>query len=76
MFLDNLKLTFAFFKFKVPNFKQFLWNIGAKYFLISAFLGEGKFICVHWFEILGEYSAAACTRSYSLGSKKSPEYHH
>ena len=49
MFLDNLKLTFAFFKFKVPNFKQFLWNIGAKYFLISAFLGEGKFICVHWF---------------------------
>ena len=31
MFLDNLKpLTFTFFKFKVPNFKQFLWNsIGA-----------------------------------------------
>ena len=28
--LDNLKpLTFTFFKFKVPNFKQFLWNIGA-----------------------------------------------
>ena len=24
-----MKLTFAFFKFKVPNFKQFLWNIGA-----------------------------------------------
>ena len=30
MFLDNLKpLTFTFFKFKVPNLKQFLWNIGA-----------------------------------------------
>ena len=29
MFLDNLKpLPFTFFKFKVPNFKQFLWNIG------------------------------------------------
>ena len=23
-----MKLTFAFFKFKVPNFKQFLWNVG------------------------------------------------
>ena len=30
MFLDNLKpSTFTFFKFKLPNFKQFLWNIGA-----------------------------------------------
>ena len=29
MFLDNLQpLTFTFFKFKVPNFKQFLWSIG------------------------------------------------
>ena len=29
MFLDNLKpSTFTFFKFKVPNFKHFLWNIG------------------------------------------------
>ena len=29
MFMDNLKsLTFTFFKLKVPNFKQFLWNIG------------------------------------------------
>ena len=26
------------------------------------------FICVRCFEIIGEYSAAACTRSYSLGS--------
>ena len=51
-------------------------NENGEYFLISAFLGGGKFICVHWFEILGEYSAAACTRSYSLGSKKSAEYHH
>ena len=32
-------------------------------FLISAFLGEDKFICVRCFEIIGEYSAAACTRS-------------
>ena len=32
-------------------------------FLISAFWGEDKFICVRWFEIIGEYSAAACTRS-------------
>ena len=24
-----MKLTFAFFKLKVPKFKQFLWNIGA-----------------------------------------------
>ena len=32
-------------------------------FLISAFLGEDKFICVRWFEIIGEYSAAVCTRS-------------
>jgi hypothetical protein len=51
-------------------------NENGEYFLISAFLGEGKFICVQWFEILGEYSAAACTCSYSLGSKKSAEYHH
>ena len=30
MFLDNLKpLTFTFFIFKVPNLKQFFWNIGA-----------------------------------------------
>ena len=29
-FWINLKpLTFTFFKFKVPNFKKFLWNIGA-----------------------------------------------
>ena len=32
-------------------------------FLISAFLGEDKFICVRSFEIIGEYSTAACTRS-------------
>ena len=32
-------------------------------FLISALLGEDKFICVRCFEIIGEYSAAACTRS-------------
>ena len=31
-------------------------------FLISAFLGEDKFICVRCFEKIGEYSAAACTR--------------
>ena len=31
--------------------------------LIYAFLGEDKFICVLCFEIIGEYSAAACTRS-------------
>ena len=29
MFMDNLKpLTFTFFKFKVPNFNEFLWNVG------------------------------------------------
>ena len=32
-------------------------------FLISAFLGEDKFICVRCFEKISEYSAAACTRS-------------
>ena len=32
-------------------------------FLISAFLGEDKFICVLCFEMIDEYSAAACTRS-------------
>ena len=32
-------------------------------FLISAFLEEDKFICVRSFEIIGEYSTAACTRS-------------
>ena len=26
-------------------------------------MGEDKFICVRCFEIIGEYSAAACTRS-------------
>ena len=31
--------------------------------LISAFLGEDKLICVQCFEILCEYSTAACTRS-------------
>ena len=36
--------------------------------MISAFLGEDKFICVRCFEIIGEYSAAACTHLYSLGS--------
>ena len=43
---------------------------------ISAFLGEDKFICVRCFEIIGEYSAAACTRLYSLGSLFSAGYHH
>ena len=29
MFMDNLEsLTFTFFKLKVPNIKQFLWNMG------------------------------------------------
>ena len=32
-------------------------------FLIPAFLGEDKCICVRCFEIIGEYSAAACTHS-------------
>ena len=32
-------------------------------FLNSGFLGEDKFICVRCFEIIGEYSAAICTRS-------------
>ena len=31
-------------------------------FLIPAFLGEDKCICVRCFEIIGEYSTAACTR--------------
>ena len=31
--------------------------------MISAFLGEDKCICVRCFEIIGEYSTAACTRS-------------
>ena len=32
-------------------------------FLNSGFLGGDKFICVRCFEIIGEYSAAACTHS-------------
>ena len=32
-------------------------------FLISALLGEDKFVCGQCFEIIGEYSAAACTHS-------------
>ena len=34
------------------------------------------FICVRCFEIIGEYSAAACTRSYSLGSFFRAGYDH
>ena len=86
MFLDNLKtLTFTFFKFKDPNFKQFLWNIGTgnmseSYLDAKAILDNVKssawgFGC-QLFEIIGEYSAAACTRLYSLGSLFSAGYHH
>ena len=32
-------------------------------YLFIHFLGEDKFICVRCFEIIGEYSAAACTHS-------------
>ena len=32
-------------------------------FMISAFLGKDKYVCVRCFEIIGEYSAAARTRS-------------
>ena len=65
MFLDNLKpLTFTFFKFKVPNFKQFLWNIGTgnmskSYRDVKAVLDNVKssawdyYICVQCFEIIG-----------------------
>ena len=31
-------------------------------FRISALLGENKFVCGRCFEIIGKYSAAACTR--------------
>ena len=70
-------LTFTFFKFKVPNFKQFLWNNGTGN-MSDRELSRSKgrpgqreelcleifqvFICVRCFEIIGKYSAAACTR--------------
>ena len=75
MFLDNLKtLTFTFFKFKVPNFKQFLWNIGTgnmseSYREAKAVLGNVKSSAWSYFKflsvcgVIGEYLAAACTRS-------------
>ena len=75
MFLDNLKpLTFTFFKFKVPNFKLFLWNIGTgnmseSYREAKAVLDNVKSSAWSYFKflsvcgVIGEYSAAACTRS-------------
>ena len=75
MFLDNLKqLTFTFFKSKMEQREELCLelfqvsgirglDISFYPFLISTFLGEDKFICVRYFEIFGEYSAAACTRS-------------
>ena len=88
MFLDNLKpLTSTFFKFKVPNFKQFIWNWQHERELSRSKGRPGQreelcleifqvFICVRCFEIIGEYSAAACTRSYSLGSFFRAGYDH
>ena len=50
-----------------------LWDNRRIPFLISTFLGEDKFICVRCFEIIGEYSADACTR---LGVFFRAGYHH
>ena len=75
MFLDNLKqLTFTFFKSKMEQREELclelfqvsgIRGLDTSFypFLISTFLGEDKFICVRCFEIIGEYSAAACTHS-------------
>ena len=60
--------AWSYFKFRVSGD----W-ISFYSFLISAFLGEDKFICVRCFEIIGEYSAAACTRS---GAFLIQVYHH
>ena len=59
---NNIDLAFISTLLDTPNFRQFLWNIN------HYCLGRRKIYLVHlWcFEIIGSYSAAACTGSYSL----------
>ena len=59
----TIKYIISRIAFKTEQFSGWWKWISFYPFMISAFLGEDKFTYVRCFEIIGEYSAAACTRS-------------